>query len=480
MEQLKGFFPDLDATTPNIITACVNAIPTTRGFAASKTLAPVNLTGALSGLPIAAALLALNEGTNRTLVATQTGIAEVAAGSWTSRFTHATTATNVSFATLGNISLMANGVDNVSAAPLTLGFTEIAEAPVTSLIVSASGFVMALGYSDHPDGWWCSGLFDHTEWTPSETTQAANGTLYQTPGPITAATSLNDDVIAFKRNAVYRGRYVGLPNIWEWDVLSSDVGCVGPRAVCSTPNGLVFVGHDDIYLLSTSGIQPLGAGVRLWLFSELNRSYESSIYVQYGKTERLVYIGVPTNTGGGVVNSVLVYNPTVQAFGRLTNAGLPSGVYTAAAVVYNQGAVTIDGLDALYATIDDISEQSDSPLWVDNKLITAVVGSDGILYTLTGPANQSSMTLSIIGSLDRFTRLTRVVPYWLDSPASGSLALLTSNDHVENLQQAKTAALFGRAFNVVRSARWLQVKLEFTGDFELVNITYETTAEGSR
>lgn len=418
----------------------------------------------------------------RTFVGSTTEVSEVVAGEYTQRYEHSTDVVQVSFTSLGSVSLMANGVDKVAAATPTLGFTAITAAPVANLLVSASGFIMALGYAGHADGWWSSGLFNHEAWAPDPATQASNGTLYQTPGAITAGCQYNDDVIAFKRDATYRGRYVGVPNVWEWDVLSDTIGCVGPNAMCTTPAGVIFVGSDDIHLLSGSGIQSLGAGVRQWLGANLSRNYEALTYCQYDEVARLVYIGHPSNKAQGFVDSVLIYNLVTQSYGRLTNAGLPVGVVAIGALRYTKGSVTIDGLDDLYATTDSISVPCDTPLWKGEAPLVAVLGSDGKLYTLTGPGGTATFTLNVFGDVRQFSRLTQIVPVWYTPPtgSANNVDLLTSDDTWASLDTTKSAALFSRSFSLVKSARWFQAKFTLTGEWELVNMTFNATAEGFR
>lgn len=479
----KGFLPDVDPRTEGALLACANIVPTVQGLQPSKTMQIVPTTGAVTGAPIAAALLRLSDATFRTFIATADEVGEVVSGTVSSVFTNSAAAVSASFTALGNVALMANGVDKVSAALPTLDFAEITDAPVADLLVTASGFVMVLGYADNPAGWWSSGLFNHEAWDPDPGTQAANGTLYQTPGAITAGCQYNDDVIAFKADSLYRGRYVGVPNIWEWDVLSDTVGCIGPNAWCATPAGIIFVGRDDIYLLNGSTIQGLGLGVREWFTGQMSRPYERLTYCQYDETRKLVYIGYPTQASVSYVGAVLVYNLTTRSYGLMTNVGLPLGVTEAAALKYTKGAVTIDGLDALYASIDEISEPSDTPLWKGDEPLIAVLGSDSKLYTLTGPSASSSFTTAVFGDPTTFTRLTKVLPVWSTPPSvesAQSMTLYSSDDHWSNVTAAKSAVMFKRSFSMVKSARWLQAKFEFTSDWELVNIGYEATLEGPR
>lgn len=121
----------------------------------------------------------------------------------------------------GDITLAANRTQIIGASASGAGFVDIAGSPSALILVPAAGFVMALningmGMGDIPDGWGCSGIRDHTVWTPAAATQCAAGRLLDSPGAIRAGAALGSDVVAYKSSSMYLGRYVGPPVIWAW------------------------------------------------------------------------------------------------------------------------------------------------------------------------------------------------------------------------------------------------------------------------
>jgi hypothetical protein len=213
--ELTGFAPDLDPETPGILTDCNAIIPTTQGLAAANSLVTSGLP-ALAGTPTAAYVAELLDGTKRTFAATNTAIYEAVGGAWVDRSRGGgyTGTERQRFCVFGNIVLDANRTQSIGAASPGGAFADIAGAPTAKIICTAAGFVMALNvnggaFGDQPDGWWCSALRDHTNWTPSIATQCANGRLLDSPGAIRAGVPLGSDIVAYKNTSMYLGRYQG-------------------------------------------------------------------------------------------------------------------------------------------------------------------------------------------------------------------------------------------------------------------------------
>lgn len=170
---LTGFAPDLDPATPGVLTDCDGIVPTVQGLSAAASLAPTGLP-ALAGAPIGAYATQLLDGTKRFFASTATAIYEGAGTSWTnrSRVGGYTGTQRHRFAVFGNVVLASNRSEVIQAASAGASFADIATAPKAAILVSVNGFVMALDttdatYGDRPDGWWASGIRDHTLWTPS-------------------------------------------------------------------------------------------------------------------------------------------------------------------------------------------------------------------------------------------------------------------------------------------------------------------------
>lgn len=170
---LLGFAPDLDPTTPGVLTDCNAIIPTVQGLAAAPSLAPTGLP-ALAFTPTGAFATQLLDGTRRLFASTEGQIYEASGVTWVDR-TRALGYSGTAghrFCVFGNNVMAANRVQPIGQSAPGAIFVDIPTAPACSILVSVNGFVMALDtvdgvYGDRPDGWWSSGIRDQTQWTPS-------------------------------------------------------------------------------------------------------------------------------------------------------------------------------------------------------------------------------------------------------------------------------------------------------------------------
>ena len=158
----------------------------------------------------------LLDGSKRTFASSTTKIYEASGGAWIdrSRVGNYSGANRHRYTVFGSVVLATNRSEVIQASSPGGAFADIAGAPTAMILVAASGFVMALNINgmtlgDAPDAWGCSAIRDHTNWTPSVTTQCAAGRLLDSPGAIRAGAALGSDVVAYKATSMYLGRYVG-------------------------------------------------------------------------------------------------------------------------------------------------------------------------------------------------------------------------------------------------------------------------------
>jgi hypothetical protein len=165
-----------------------------------------------------------------------------------------------SFAQFGAISLAINKIDQLQQRTLNsaTAFANVATAPKADVMFvcgpAASPFVMLLNYNDGtdvPDGWYCSAISDYTGWTAG-TNQSTKGQITDNNGPLVAGIPYRDGAIVFKEDGMWAGEYVGAPINWAWRKISSDIGCIGKRAVIAINDVIYFAARDGIYMYDGS------------------------------------------------------------------------------------------------------------------------------------------------------------------------------------------------------------------------------------
>lgn len=486
--QLSGFAPDLDPATPGVLTDCDAIIPSTQGLAAANSAISAGYP-ALADTPKSAFVAELLDGSKRTFVATSTAIYEAVSSAWTdrSRVGGYTGTNRTRFCVFGNVVLSANRSEVIGQASAGGAFADIAGAPTASILVPAAGFVVALNINgmtlgDAPDGWGCCALRDQTNWTPSVATQSAAGRLLDSPGAITAGAALGSDVVAYKNNSMYLGRYVGPPLIWQWVRIPGDIGCSGAESVVVVGTQHFFVGPSDLYVFDGTVPRPIGGAtfastatpVREWFFANLNAEHREKIVAVADPARDLVYFYFPSNASSdGSLDMALIYNYRTDRWGKWE-------IGITAAVQYSSGQTTYDGLGALYSTYDDLPNISyDSPFWLADSTVPGVfIGTT--LYSLTGTPGAAFVETGDFGDLTDYTMLRRVTPRFRTDPASATATNFYRDSLGTAVTQDSTIAMSLKRFDFRRVSRWHRVRIDTTGAMSLDGLDINLVPAGSR
>lgn len=274
--------PDLDHSwdvNPGVLLGVTNLVANKRGHYVNWTCGAAQafesgLSYALAtyGRPLIAYVFKKVVSGARLFVCSPTKIVELTAPSTvTDRSAGAgsyTTATQWTMATQGN-AVLAASYTNAMQVSTGAAFSALGGgSPKAQLVATNLNFVMLANYDDgsnqYGDGWWCSALGDYTSWTPSLTTQAANGRLLDTPGPIKALVPMRDAFIAYKDDSMYYGDYFGDTNngiIFGWRLISDRVGCSSAHGVAVLGDKHYFVHRTGIYVFDGAGLTNIGQEV---------------------------------------------------------------------------------------------------------------------------------------------------------------------------------------------------------------------------
>lgn len=473
--QLVGFAPDLDPSTPGVLTDCDNIIPSTQGFTAGNTLVDLGL-AALNGTCKGAYVGTLLDGSKRVVAGTNASLYDITAGVWQDRspVSGYTGLAPWRFCMFGNNILATNRAQRIQEAAPSGDFADIADAPSASIICAASGFVLAFNwsdltgsYGDMPDGWWCSGLFNQDTWTPAASTQATNGRLTTAPGPITAARELGDTVVAYKEKSMFLGVYQGPPLVWSWQRIPGDIGCSGQEAVVVVGASHFFVGPTDFYVYDGTVPRSIGAPVREWFFTNLNAQQRANIKGGADLTRDLVYWYFPSTASTGVCDTCVVYNIRTNKWGKFARS-------IEAVLQYASGSITYEGLGTLYANYDDLPNiRYDSPFWLSDDTVPAVLGTDHKLYSLTGVPGSSYIVTGDVGDETHYSLLRRITPRYRLTPPTAQATNFYRYDLGTDPVQDGTVTQDRNRFDFHRDARWHRVRMDWTGSVTLDGYTLD-------
>lgn len=325
-------------------------------------------------------------------------------------------------AAYGNIVLISTAA-SAKIASRTIGaaanFADIASSPGAEiLLVNPQNIVIGLNTNAGGDGWATSDVGDYTNWT---TLEAASGNLRQTPGKITAGAILGNDVIAFKRRGVYRGRYVGGVVKWQWELLHAELGAWGPECAVAAVESVYFIGDSGAFRFDGAQFQKIDDGISKTLRAFCSSSGATSYGHIYTK---LVYDppnGNVTFHAQGAVSALGTGGRVGYSQGGFYSYNVFSGLWgyqaQSADTVFSASAI-IDGKQPEVAWLTGVPE----PLSVVTlqSVQDSKYGSLDTAISASVTTYQPTIGTGKIGERGRHTRVSRVIPRWTYSNGQGS------------------------------------------------------------
>lgn len=476
--KLRGYAPDLDPTTPGIFTSAVAIVPTMKGHKAAPSTSDIGL-AALSATCVGGAVVRKLDASHRLFAGTTTALFENVSGTtWTDR-TRAVggayalgEANRWRFAQFGDNTLAVAKSDTLQVSS-SAAFADVTGAPKADIVETVGQFVMLFNtneatYGDSPSRWFCSGIGDHTIWTPAIATQSATGLLSSSPGPIRAGRRLGDNIVAYKDQSMFFGQYVGAPIIWDWREVSDTVGAPCQEAVVpitTTAGGAahIFLGYQDFYYYDGARPVPIGNPLKKTIWDAIQKSYLYRVWALHDRINSNIYFHFVT-TSTGDIDACVVYNYRKDSWGRDDRA-------IKAAVEYVTAGTSYDAYGTLFATWDtNVAFSYDSPFWVSGYPQPAIFKSDNKIYTLTGTPGSASFTLAEMGNDEDFTMLRRVRPRYLTAPSSATMDNAYKALAGDSFTNDATTALASGKFDVMREARWHRLTHNSSGNMELADL----------
>ena len=166
--------------------------------------------------------------------------------------------------------------------------------------------------------------------------------------------------IVFQERAIQRMSFEGPPTAFRFDKISSYLGCRAEGSIAAFDNVAFFLGDDGAYMIRGGAeIVPIGAEkVDRWIEQNLDASYLYRVTSAIDPINKLYLLGFPSiGRGTGEPDSILIYH---WATGQWSHAEVLHEMIYASAT---QASYTIDGMDAVSATVDGLPYPTDSRFW---------------------------------------------------------------------------------------------------------------------
>ena len=296
-------------------------------------------------------------------------------------------------AAFGNTFVFAGGVDtNMQAYDLALSsaFADLSgTAPRAKYPAVVGNFLMVANTWDGTDGYlrnrvWWSAIGNAASW-PSPGTDAA-ATVQSGRAELRDGGDIQGilpgiggaDAAIFGETRIWRVSYEGPPTVFRFDVVERARGVYAPGSLISNGKIAYYLGEDGLYAFDGVQSVPIGAGkVDRWFLNDLDDSARDRITAAQIPDQKIILWSYPgTGWDGTRSNRVLAYNWVSQQFTELSaNAEL---IATARSPGY-----TLESLDSLGYTLDDLPFSLDSRVWAGGAPIVALFVGGG-MYSLSG------------------------------------------------------------------------------------------------
>ena len=225
-------------------------------------------------------------------------------------------------------------------------------------------------------------------WAADRLTQAGFADLDPRMGEVTALVGGRYPMV-FQDRGISLVQYVGPPTVWRVSLVSEDRGCTAPFSVATIGAQTYFLSQDGFYMTNGSEFVPIGSQkVNKWFFGEADNAFLSETQAAVDWANRSI-IWSFREVGSDVRNRLLIYS---WEQGRFSTATVTSDWLVGSRV----DATTLEDLDALFATLEDVTPSLDSAVWAaGDRVLGAFIstGAESTYHTFTGSAMQADWEL---------------------------------------------------------------------------------------
>jgi hypothetical protein len=266
-----------------------------------------------------------------------------------------------SFAQYGDYLMATNGNDAVQVFELGVSsnFSALAGSPPSAYYAGSIrefGVLAKISTANNRVRW--SAIGDISDWVTSATTLSDYQDL---PDGGTIMGFVGGEFgVVFQERAITRMSFEGPPTAFRFDKIAAFLGCRADGSIAAFDNLIFFLGDDGAYMIRGGAeIVPIGVDkVDSWIEQNLDASFLYRVTSAIDPINKLYILGFPTVTNGtGSPDTLLMYH-------------WPSGQWSRATVDHQliypaatQQTYTIDGMDAVSATVDGLPFPMDSRFW---------------------------------------------------------------------------------------------------------------------
>lgn len=345
----------------------------------------------------------------------------------------------------------------------TGSFADVSGGPYASCIANVRQFVIVGDVYENPTliphkVRWCA-IDDPSDWVASEATQSGSQELDAKDGRVMAIRG-GEFGLVFQQHAITRMVYVGAPIVWQFDKIDNRHGCEVAGSAVQVGREVYFLSHDGWRVTDGSGESVnIGEGaINKWFRDNLLTGSKTKIRGAYNPDWRSVVWTFPSATGSGDNDALIIYSVADKRWSR--------GTYGLGAVWDGAtSTMTLEGLDSLFATLEDVTPGLDDPYWIGGENKFLALNGSGYLVSLDNtPGTAVFETWDSEPNEGGLTRVQYIEPI-IDGTTTiqvGYKNLPTASYTYTPAQGVNTRT--GQS-NFQIAARWLRAKFSVIGAF---------------
>ena len=344
-----------------------------------------------------------------------------------------------------------------------------ADAPVARYIAVVRDFVVGthIGGVENKLAW--SDINDETNWTSSATSQADYQVIPD--GGAIKGIAGGEIGIVFLEKSIVRMSYTGSPLFFQFDTISTGLGCIEGMSIAQYGATSFFLGDDGFYKCDGQSVIPIGnEKIDRYFFDNADLTAIDTITAAVDPVKKLVVWNYKTVDGA---REMLVYNWQLNKWSRVET--LATGVGTIATTGY-----TLEGLETVlgYTSIDTLPASLDDRIWVGGKFRFAGFLNDKIV-TFSGTTYNSELVTPDIEV--GYNSVATLVRPQIDN-GSATIKVASRRELDDNIQYGSSVTTSSEGRASIRSAgRYHRFSITPTGNWtNAVAIDVDFRTQGNR
>lgn len=229
-----------------------------------------------------------------------------------------------------------------------------------------------------------SAINNSRDWPTPDTADARSKqsgaqTLPAVYGAVTAIAGGEYYGLIFQRRAITRATYIGGDVVFQFQDYEKTRGAWFPQSMIQVGGLCYFIAADGFYVTDGQSVKPIGnAKVDKYFFADCDQTYAERVTAAIDYTNKCVIWSYPNfSATDGIPNRLIIYSWPEDRWSRAEDT--MELIFPSVSDGY-----TLDQLDSLYSSIDDIPVSLDAAVWQGGANTMMAFGSDHKLGTFSG------------------------------------------------------------------------------------------------